>query len=88
MRLHHRRARAHSGRFDEETVAAVLGDEMAMDEEAASHMRTFVFAARGIPMPETNLKQAMIPTRGESATQPARDCPHGGVRDRRTGKPS
>jgi nicotinamide-nucleotide amidase len=44
-----------------ETVARVLGVPLAMDEASAERMRRF-FAARGVdPMPENNLKQAMIP---------------------------
>ena len=45
-----------------ETVAKVVGDEMVLDEQCAAHLRSF-FAARGIEMPETNLKQAMVPRR-------------------------
>ena len=54
-----------------ETVAKVVGDEMVLDEECAAHMRSF-FAARGIEMPETNLKQAMVPRRGRVLCEPAR----------------
>lgn len=44
-----------------ETVARVLGVELVLDAESASAMRRF-FAARGVdPMPENNLKQAMVP---------------------------
>ena len=44
-----------------ETVARVLGVGLVMDEPSADTMRRF-FAARGLdPMPENNLKQAMIP---------------------------
>lgn len=57
-----------------ETVAAVLGDEMALHEESAQRMRTF-FAARGIDMPESNLKQAMIPVHGKALHNPLGTAP-------------
>ena len=59
-----------------ETVAAVLGDEMVLHEESAEHMRTF-FAARGMEMPESNLKQAMIPKRGRVLPNPLGTAPGG-----------
>lgn len=43
-----------------ETVAAVLGRALVVDEPSADRMRRF-FAARGVEMPENNLKQAMVP---------------------------
>jgi len=44
-----------------ETVAGVLGVGLVMHEPSADRMRRF-FASRGVdPMPENNLKQAMIP---------------------------
>jgi len=45
-----------------ETVAAVVGDEMILDENCAQEIRAF-FAARGVEMPQANLKQAMVPRR-------------------------
>ena len=57
-----------------ETVAAVVGDEMVLDEESAERLRTF-FAARGIDMPEANLKQAMIPRRGRMFANPLGTAP-------------
>ena len=57
-----------------ETVALVVGDEMVMDEESAEFMRSF-FAARGIEMPENNLKQAMIPSRGRVLRNPLGTAP-------------
>ena len=57
-----------------ETVAAVLGDEMVLHEESAEHMRTF-FAARGIEMPESNLKQAMVPKHGKVLSNPLGTAP-------------
>lgn len=57
-----------------ETVARVVGDEMVLDEEAAQRLRAF-FAARGIQMPETNLKQAMVPRRGRALPNPLGTAP-------------
>jgi len=57
-----------------ETVAEVVGDEMVMDEDAANRLRAF-FAARGVEMPESNLKQAMIPRRGRVLPNPLGTAP-------------
>ena len=57
-----------------ETVASVVGDEMVLDEEAARRMREF-FAARGVEMPESNLKQAMVPRRGVALPNPMGTAP-------------
>ena len=57
-----------------ETVAKLVGDEMTLDEDCASRLRAF-FAARGIEMPETNLKQAMVPRRGRALTNPLGTAP-------------
>jgi len=57
-----------------ETVAHIVGDEMKLDEECASHLRAF-FAARGIEMPQTNLKQAMVPGRGKTLSNPLGTAP-------------
>lgn len=57
-----------------ETVAEVLGDEMVLHEESAELMRSF-FAARGIEMPESNLKQAMVPKRGRVLPNPLGTAP-------------
>lgn len=46
-----------------ETVAEVLGQKLVMHEESAEKLRAF-FAERGIRMPETNIKQALMPERG------------------------
>ncbi|MBI2844148.1 MAG: competence/damage-inducible protein A [Armatimonadetes bacterium] len=47
-----------------EAVAKALGVELALDEESANWIREF-FAARGLTMPERNLKQALGPKTGE-----------------------
>lgn len=57
-----------------ETIAKVVGDEMRTDEECASHLRSF-FAARGVLMPETNLKQALVPVRGRALPNPMGTAP-------------
>ena len=57
-----------------ETVAKVVGDEMTLHEESAERMRTF-FAMRGIEMPESNLKQALMPVRGKVLTNPLGTAP-------------
>lgn len=57
-----------------ETVAKVVGDEMVLDREFESQLRQF-FAARGIQMPETNLKQALVPKRGRALTNPLGTAP-------------
>jgi len=57
-----------------ETVAKVMGDEMMMHEESAALLRKF-FAARGIEMPETNLKQALMPRRGRVLPNPMGTAP-------------
>lgn len=59
-----------------ETVAQVVGDPMQLHEESADHMRSF-FAARGLKMPVSNLKQAMVPTRGRVLPNPLGTAPGG-----------
>lgn len=60
--------------LSKETVASVVGDEMVLDDESAEHIRSF-FADRGVEMPETNLKQAMAPTRGRALPNPVGTAP-------------
>lgn len=47
-----------------ETIAGALGDEMVMDPESEARIRGF-FEKRGLPIAESNLKQALRPKRGE-----------------------
>ncbi|MBM9469581.1 CinA family nicotinamide mononucleotide deamidase-related protein [Nakamurella leprariae] len=62
-----------------QAIAAVMGVDLALDDEIADRIRE-LFAARGRPMPENNLTQAMVPagasvipqTRG---TAPGLICP-------------
>ncbi len=57
-----------------ETAARVARDEMRLDEDCACRLREF-FAARGVEMPETNLKQAMVPRRGLTLSNPLGTAP-------------
>lgn len=57
-----------------ETVAKVVGDEMVLDKECAKRLYAF-FAGRGIEMPESNLKQAMVPRRGKVLANPLGTAP-------------
>ena len=42
-----------------ETIARVCGEEMAIQDDLLEHLRS-LFAGRGFPMPETNVKQATL----------------------------
>ena len=57
-----------------ETVAQVVHDPMRLHEGSADRLRAF-FAARGIQMPSSNLKQAMAPTRGAILENPLGTAP-------------
>jgi nicotinamide-nucleotide amidase len=57
-----------------ETVAKVLGDELILDEQAASDLWAF-FKARGVEMIATNLKQALIPKHGSKIPNPNGTAP-------------
>lgn len=57
-----------------ETTAQVVGDAMELDAKCAERMQEF-FASRGIAMPESNLKQAMMPLRGRSLPNPLGTAP-------------
>jgi nicotinamide-nucleotide amidase len=57
-----------------ETVAQVVGDTMQLHRESAEQLRSF-FAARGIQMPLSNLKQAMAPTSGRILENPLGTAP-------------
>lgn len=47
-----------------QTIADTLGDEMVMDPESEAKIRAF-FERRGLPIAESNLKQALGPKHGE-----------------------
>lgn len=57
-----------------EAVAEALGVELVMDEESAQWIRAY-FAARGIIMPERNLKQALVPKIGRVLKNDAGTAP-------------
>lgn len=57
-----------------ETVAKVVGDEMKLDAGSVEMLKSF-FAKRGIEMPPSNIKQAMIPTRGRILPNPMGTAP-------------
>ena len=44
-----------------EVLASVMGAELVLDEQIAQRIRA-MFASRSRPMPENNLRQAMVPT--------------------------
>lgn len=57
-----------------ETVAKVVGDEMVMHQPSVERMHKF-FKTRGIEMPESNLKQALVPKRGRVFENPLGTAP-------------
>ena len=57
-----------------EAAAEAIGVGLEMDEASAEHIRAF-FAARGIRMPERNLKQAMKPKEGRILPNPVGTAP-------------
>jgi nicotinamide-nucleotide amidase len=64
-----------------EAVAEAMGAGLRLDEEVAERIRV-LFAARGRPMPENNLRQAMVPEGAQvipqvRGTAPGLICPVG-----------
>lgn len=57
-----------------ETAAEVAGDPMRLDEGVAKKLCDF-FASRGYEMPESNMKQAMVPTNGIMIPNPNGTAP-------------
>jgi nicotinamide-nucleotide amidase len=57
-----------------ETVAAVLGVPLVEHGESADRIRRF-FAARGVTMPENNLKQALVPAGATIVPNPLGTAP-------------
>ncbi len=57
-----------------ETLAEAMGDTLRHDEEIA-HRLTAFFQVRGIPMPDSVLRQAMVPTRGFPLDNPNGTAP-------------
>ncbi len=57
-----------------ETAAEVAGDPLRLDEGAAEKLRSF-FASRGYVMPESNMKQALVPVNGIMIPNPNGTAP-------------
>ena len=57
-----------------ETIARVCGEEMVVQEDLLEHLRS-LFAGRGFPMPETNVKQATLIPSAEAISNPMGTAP-------------
>jgi nicotinamide-nucleotide amidase len=57
-----------------EAVARAFDEELILDPAAAEQLRAF-FARRGVPMPENNLRQAMVFRTGRSLPNPMGTAP-------------
>ncbi len=57
-----------------ETIASALGEEMAVQEDLLEHLKR-QFAGRGMPMPESNLKQATLIPSAETIANPLGTAP-------------
>ncbi|MFQ3548420.1 MAG: competence/damage-inducible protein A [Armatimonadota bacterium] len=57
-----------------ETVAEVSENELVLDESIAEQLKAF-FSKRNIEMPSTNLKQAMVPSKGRVFENPNGTAP-------------
>jgi nicotinamide-nucleotide amidase len=57
-----------------ETAAAVFGEELVMDEAAEAHLRS-LFERRGVPMVESNRKQALVFRNGRGIPNPNGTAP-------------
>ena len=57
-----------------ESIAQVFGEEMTVREEMLKHLRG-LFAGRGTPMPETNVKQATLIPSAEAIPNPIGTAP-------------
>ena len=57
-----------------ESIAQVFGEEMTVREELLKHLRG-LFAGRGTPMPETNVKQATLIPSAEAIPNPIGTAP-------------
>jgi len=55
-------------------LAAALGDTLYQDEEIAERLRQF-FLSRNMPLLESNLRQAMVPTHGRALENPNGTAP-------------
>jgi len=68
-----------------ETAAASLGKKLVLDEESLERIKGF-FAGRGLPMPESNIKQAMMPEGAVIFRNDNGTAPGAAVEDERSGK--
>lgn len=57
-----------------ETIARVCGEEMTVQDDLLKHLRS-LFANRGFPMPETNVKQATLIPSAEAISNPMGTAP-------------
>lgn len=57
-----------------ETIARVCGEEMEVQEDLLEHLKS-LFAGRGFPMPETNVKQATLIPSAEAIPNPMGTAP-------------
>ena len=57
-----------------ETIARVCGEEMTVQDDLLEHLRS-LFAGRGFPMPETNVKQATLIPSAEAISNPMGTAP-------------
>ena len=57
-----------------ESIAQVFGEEMTVQDEMLKHLRG-LFAGRGTPMPETNVKQATLIPSAEAIPNPIGTAP-------------
>jgi nicotinamide-nucleotide amidase len=57
-----------------ETIARVMGEEMAVQEDLLEHLKR-QFAERGIPMPATNIKQATLIPSAKAIANPLGTAP-------------
>lgn len=57
-----------------ETIAAVFGEEMSVQDDLLAHLKA-QFANRGFPMPETNIKQATLIPSAQALPNPMGTAP-------------
>ena len=57
-----------------EAIGQVLGEELSVDADQESQLREF-FSRRGVPMPERNVKQAMLVPSGRAIPNPRGTAP-------------
>ena len=57
-----------------ETIARVCGEQMTVQDDLLEHLKS-LFAGRGFPMPETNVKQATLIPSAEAISNPMGTAP-------------